>query len=89
MTVLNLPRSGRPTEITPRAQRQLIQDIIKEPRTTSKDLQASLASINVSAHDSAIRDWGKNGIRGSVPKQKTPLTKKNTKAHLTFAKKIS
>ncbi len=27
VTVLNLPRSGRPTEITPRAQRHLIQDV--------------------------------------------------------------
>ncbi len=30
-TVVNLPRSGRPTK-TPRAQRQLIQEVIKEPR---------------------------------------------------------
>ncbi len=26
--------------ITPRAQRQLIQEVIKEPRTTSKELKA-------------------------------------------------
>ncbi len=54
-TVVNLPRSGRPTKITPRAQRRLIQEVIKEPRTTSKELQASLASIKVSVHDSTIR----------------------------------
>ncbi len=54
-TVVNLPRSGRPTKITPRAQWRLIQKVIKEPRTTSKELQASLASIKVSVHDSAIR----------------------------------
>ncbi len=51
-TVVNLPRSGRPTKITPRAQRRLLQEVIKEPRTTSKELQASLASIKVSVHDS-------------------------------------
>ncbi len=28
-TVVNLPRSGRPTKITPRAQRQHIQEVIK------------------------------------------------------------
>ncbi len=28
VTVLNLPRSGRPNEITPKAQQQLIQDVI-------------------------------------------------------------
>ena len=89
-TVVNLPRSGRPTKITPRAQRRLIQEVIEEPRTTSKELQASLASIKVSVHDSTIRKrLGKNGIHGRVPRQKPLLTKKNTKARLTFAKKIS
>ncbi|KAK3573598.1 hypothetical protein QTP86_030017 [Hemibagrus guttatus] len=44
-TVANLPRSGRPTKITPRAQRELIQEITKDPTTTSKELQASLASV--------------------------------------------
>ncbi len=87
-TVMNLPRSGRPTKITPRAQRRLIQEVIKEPRTTSKELQASLASIKASVHDSTTRKrLGKNSIHGRVPRQKPSLTKKNTKAHLTFAKK--
>ncbi len=90
VTVVNLPRSGRPTKITRRAQRQLIQEVIKEPRTTSKELQASLASIKVSVHDSTIRKrLGKNGIHGRVPRQKPLLTKKNTMARLTFAQKIS
>ncbi|KAK3513152.1 hypothetical protein QTP70_007486 [Hemibagrus guttatus] len=44
-TVENLPRSGRPTKITPRAQRQLIQEVTKDPTTTAKELQASLASV--------------------------------------------
>ncbi len=88
-TVVNLPRSGRPTKITSRAQWRLIHEIIKEPRTTSKELQASFASIKVSVHDSTIRRrLGKNGIHGRVPRQKPLLTKKNTKAHLTFAKNI-
>ncbi len=47
-TVVNLPRSGWPTKITPRAQWRLIQEVRKEHRTTSKELQASLASIKVS-----------------------------------------
>ncbi|XP_026231767.1 uncharacterized protein LOC113172908 isoform X2 [Anabas testudineus] len=45
-TVVNLPRSDRPTKITPGVQRRLIQEVIKEPRTTAKELQASLASVN-------------------------------------------
>ena len=40
----------------------------------------------VSVHDSTIRKrWSKNDIHGRVPRQKPLLTKKNTKACLTFA----
>ncbi|KAK3526855.1 hypothetical protein QTP86_000718 [Hemibagrus guttatus] len=76
-TVENFPRSGRPTKITPRAQRQLIQEVTKDPTTTSKELQASLASVKVSVHDSTIRKrLGKNGLHGRVPRRK-PLLSKN------------
>ncbi|KAK3511702.1 hypothetical protein QTP70_014531 [Hemibagrus guttatus] len=84
----NLPRSGRPTRITPRAQRQLIQEVTKDPTTTSKELQASLASVKVSVHDSTIRKrLGKNGLHGRVPRRKPLLSKKNIKARLSFARK--
>ena len=74
--------------ITLRAHRRLIQEVIKDLRTTSKELQASFASVKVSVHDSTIRKrLGKNGIHGRVPRRKPLLTKKNTKARLTFAKK--
>ncbi len=79
-------RSGWPTKITPRAQWRLIQEVIKEPRTASKEPQASLASIKVSVHDSTIRKrLDKNSIHGRGPRQKPLLTKKNTNARLTFA----
>ncbi|KAK3506148.1 hypothetical protein QTP70_002435 [Hemibagrus guttatus] len=48
-TVENLPRSGQPTKITPRAQRELIQEVTKDPTTTSKEPQASLASVKACA----------------------------------------
>ncbi|KAK3571282.1 hypothetical protein QTP86_005922 [Hemibagrus guttatus] len=87
-TVENLPRSGRQTKITPRAQRQLIQEVTKDPTTTSKELQASLASVKVSVHDSTIRKrLGKNGLHGRVPRRKPLLSKKNIKASLSFARK--
>ncbi len=77
-TVVNLPRSGRPTKITPRAQRRLVQEVTKDPTTTSKELQASLASVKVSVHDSTIRKrLGKNGLHGRVPRRKPLLSKKN------------
>ncbi len=87
-TVVNLPRSGRPTKITPRAQRRLIQEVTKDPTTTSKELQASLASVKVSVHDSTIRKrLGKNGLHGRVPRLKPLLSKKNIKACLSLARK--
>ncbi len=55
VTAVILPRSGWPTKITPKAQWRLIQEVIKESRTSSKELQASFASIKVSVHDSTIR----------------------------------
>ncbi len=85
--MVNLPRSGWPTKITPRVQRRLIQEVTKDPTTTSKELQASLASVKVSVHDSTIRKrLGKNGLHGRVPRRK-PLSKKNIKAPLSFARK--
>lgn len=57
----------------------------KEPRKTSKGLQASIALINVL--DSTTRTTlGKNGINGRVSRYKPLLIKKNTKTQLTFAK---
>ncbi len=85
-TVVNLPRSGKNT---PRMQGRLLQEVIKEPITSSKELQSSLASIKVSVHDSTIRKrLVKNGIRGRFPRQKPLMTKKSTKARLIFAQKI-
>ncbi|KAK3558102.1 hypothetical protein QTP86_009893 [Hemibagrus guttatus] len=87
-TVENLPRSGWPTKITPRVQRQLNQEVTKDPTTTSKELQASLASVKVSVHDSTIRKrLGKNGLRGRVPRRKPLLSKKKIKARLSFPRK--
>ncbi len=87
-SVVNLPRSGQPTKITPRAQRRLIQEVTKDPTPTSKELQASLASVKVSVPDSTIRKrLGKNGLHGRVPRPKPLLSKKNIKARLSFARK--
>ncbi len=85
-TVVNLPSFGWPTKITPRVQWWLIQEVIKEPRTTSKELQASLASIKLSVHDLTIRNrLGKNGIHGRVPMAKAIADQKEHKG-LSFGK---
>ncbi|KAK3550665.1 hypothetical protein QTP70_002365 [Hemibagrus guttatus] len=49
-TVENLPRSGRPTKITPRVQRKLIQEVTKDPTTTSKELQPHLPQLRSVSH---------------------------------------
>lgn len=41
--VPNLPRSGRLAKI--------IQEVTEDPKTTSKDLQASCGSVKVRGHD--------------------------------------
>ncbi|XP_061107147.1 uncharacterized protein LOC133134777 [Conger conger] len=43
-TVVNLPRSGRPAKITGRVQRPLLKQAAKDPRNTSNELQALIAS---------------------------------------------
>lgn len=69
-TVVNLPRSDQSTEITPKGHGQLIPEVPKETRTTSKKLQVLLASVKVSVLDSIIRKrLGKNGI-GILPSAK-------------------
>ncbi|XP_017314587.2 putative mediator of RNA polymerase II transcription subunit 24 [Ictalurus punctatus] len=54
-TVVTLPRSGRPSKISLRARREIIREVMKNPCTTSKDLQATLASSNICVHHSTIR----------------------------------
>ncbi|MBN3278438.1 KPRB protein, partial [Polyodon spathula] len=50
-TTVTLPRSGRPTKISPRTNRKIIKEVTKNPRVISKDLQATLALAIVSVHD--------------------------------------
>lgn len=59
-TVVNLPRSGRLT----REQQRLIQEVIKELRTASNELQASPYSAEVRLHDSTKRKRKKLYVKG-------------------------
>lgn len=76
-TAVNLPRSGQPH---PGGHKRTQNDI--------KELQASLGSVTGSVHDSTI--WNrleKNDIHERDLRRKHLLTKKKTKAHLTFVNK--
>ncbi len=84
-TIVNLPRSGRPSKIPPKAQRQLIQEVTKDWRTTSKELQASPASLKFTIQDSTTwKTLAKNGIHERVVKRKPLPTKKNIKEDQFF-----
>ena len=62
--------------------------VTKDQRTTSKELQASLASVKVSVYDSTLRKrQGKNGLHGQVPRRKPLFSKRNIKARLSFDRK--
>ncbi|KAK3535322.1 hypothetical protein QTP70_007932 [Hemibagrus guttatus] len=49
-TVEDLPRSGRPTKITPRAQRQLIQEVTKDPQQHPKNCRPHLPQLRSVSH---------------------------------------
>ncbi len=80
---MNLPRSGRSTN-SPRVQRRLIQEVIKEPRTTSKELQASFAWIQCSWFNNK-KETGQKRHPWEI--SKAIVTADQKKARLTFAKK--
>jgi len=74
------------TRITPRARRTIIQEVTKNPRVASKDLQASLA-LTVSVHEFTIRKTlNKNGVHGRIARRKPLRSKNNIAAHLKFVK---
>ncbi|XP_031750312.1 uncharacterized protein LOC116407961 [Xenopus tropicalis] len=85
-TVVSRPRSGRPTKITPKARQVILQEIVKDPGLTSKELKASLALANVNVHDSTIRRTLTNiRMHGCVAKRKKLPPKRNIVPCLQFA----
>ena len=96
-TVATLPRGGRPTKMTAKAQRRLVSEVRRNPRVSAKDLQQSLARANISVHTSTIgQSLNKNGVHGRTPlrflcgvvlsAEVSLLTKKDIAARRKFAK---
>ena len=86
-TTATMPRSGRPSKFTPRADRKMLKEVIKCPKISSRDLQQALATVNVKVHDSTIRKRRhKFGFHGRCARSKPLLSKKNIKARLKFAR---
>lgn len=78
------PWNSPPTEMTPRGQLCLIQGVKKARTTTSRDLQASLASVKISVHASTIREreTGQKWPLWESSKAKTTADKQNIKARI-------
>lgn len=79
------PYQKKPSKIPPRSQWQLIQEVTKDPRTTLKELQFSLASINIIQDSTIWKTSAKNCIYGRVTRRKPMLTQKQLKV-LNLAK---
>uniref|UniRef100_A0A3B4TRY4 Transposase Tc1-like domain-containing protein n=1 Tax=Seriola dumerili TaxID=41447 RepID=A0A3B4TRY4_SERDU len=82
-----LPRSGRPSKLSPRATRKIISQVKANPHITSTELQTSLVASGTNVHASTIRrKLNSHGIHGRVARRKPLLSKKNKAARFNFAK---
>ncbi len=86
-TPVALPRSGQPTNITPKARCVTVCEVAMDPRVTSNQLKAILTLPNVNIHESTIRKRLSNHrVNGKVARRKPLLSKNNIAACLQFAK---
>uniref|UniRef100_A0A9J8A173 Transposase Tc1-like domain-containing protein n=1 Tax=Cyprinus carpio carpio TaxID=630221 RepID=A0A9J8A173_CYPCA len=82
-----MPRSGRPSKFTPRADRKMLKEITKNPKISSQDLQQAFATVDVKVHASTVRKrLQKFNFHERCARRKPLLSKKNIKARLKFAR---
>ena len=80
-----LPRTGRPPKISLSTARKLVQEGVKNPRVTSRELQEQLAVSGVHVHTSTIcRNLNEDDLFARMPRKKPLLTKKHIEARLRF-----
>ena len=89
-TVANLPRCGRKIKIDERCQLKIVRMVDKEPRLTSKQVQAALQSEGTTMSTRTTRTirrrLNENGLYGWIPRKTPLLTQRHKKARLEFAK---
>ncbi|KAI4888813.1 hypothetical protein NFI96_005447 [Prochilodus magdalenae] len=86
-TVANLPRCGRKRKTDERFQRKIVRTVDKEPRLTSKQVQAALQSEGTTVSTRTIRRrLNEKGLFGRIPRKTPLLTQRHKKARLEFAK---
>lgn len=84
--VVTLSRSVLHTKFTPRDHRPLIQEVTKEPRTTSKELKASVVSVKVGVHDSETKKTTQKWHQRESSKGTTTADQKQSKAFFLMLK---
>uniref|UniRef100_A0A669ERY6 Uncharacterized protein n=1 Tax=Oreochromis niloticus TaxID=8128 RepID=A0A669ERY6_ORENI len=74
-TVANLPGCGHRRKIDDRSKRRIIRMVTKEPRKTSKEIQAEVHAQGTSVSDrTSCRCFSQSGLHGRRPRR-TPLLK--------------
>ncbi|KAL0166161.1 hypothetical protein M9458_038005, partial [Cirrhinus mrigala] len=86
-TVANLPGRGRKSKINEKLQQRIVRMVDKEPRLTSKQIQADLQTqgTTVSAR-TVCHHLNEKGRYGRRPRRTPLLTQRHKKARLEFAK---
>ncbi len=86
-TVANLPGHGRKSKINEKLQQRIVQMVDKEPRLTSKQIQADLQTQGTTVSARTIRrHLNEKGCYGRRPRRTPLLTQRHKKARLEFAK---
>ncbi|CAJ0914927.1 unnamed protein product [Ranitomeya imitator] len=86
-TVANLPRCRWKRKIDKRFQHKIVLMLNKEPRLTSKQVQAALQSEGTTVSTRTIRRrLNEKGLYGRRPRKTPLLTPRHKKARLEFAK---
>ena len=82
-----LRRAGRPTKLSNQARRTLVREVSKNPMTTLRELQSSLAEMGEHAGRTTVAAaLHKSRIYGRVVRRKPLLRKRHMTACLQFAK---
>ena len=86
-TTQTLPRAGRPTKLSNQARRTLVREVSKNPMTTLRELQSSLAEMGEHGGSTTISAaLHKSWLYGRVAGWKPLLRKRHMTAHQEFAK---
>ena len=86
-TTTTLLRNGRARKTSSRTARQLVVEVPKNPRVTSRELQSSLARADIHVHRFTMRrTLVQVGLHGKVARKNLLLKTKHCAARLKFAK---